>query len=204
MTRTGKDAADWGRAQISDPSQNWYRLCKMFVRMCFAVPSDGTPDAGQAWDRAKFKHRTDNPASIPAFVPVFWELPSVADHVALSLGGGMCLSNDIFRSGQIDVARIHTITTRWGAVLQGWTEDIDSVRVWTPKEPEAETPNITAYLEADNHEDRIAALSRVVKHADGKARVVADRLITLHERRVETGDRIAAARKELRKLEVDR
>lgn len=138
--RTGPAARAWGRAQITKTSAptstgNWYRWCKVFVRMCFNVPSDGTPDAGRAWDRAKFKHVESDPKKIPADVPVFWELPSVADHVAYSTGGGMCLSNDILREGRVDEVPIDLITRKWGGRLLGWTEDIDSKRVY-----EAPTP----------------------------------------------------------------
>lgn len=142
-TRTGREAIAWGRSRIADPSAptstgNWFRWCKVFVRLCFNVPSDGTPDAGKAWDRAKKRHRQSDPSKIPAGVPVFWELPSVADHVALSTGNGRCLSNDIKRSGRIDEVPIDLITRSWGGVLLGWTEDIDGVTVWQAPAPEPE------------------------------------------------------------------
>lgn len=135
--RKGLAAIRWGRSRVGistapTSTGTWYRWCKVFVRMCFNVPSDGTPDAGKAWDRAKYKHHEIDPSRIPAGVPVFWELPSVADHVALSTGGGKCLSSDIRRRGRIDEVPIELITRSWGGRLLGWTEDIDGVRVYVP------------------------------------------------------------------------
>lgn len=201
MTRTGLDARYWALLQVDRPTQSWYRLCLSFVRQSFGRPG-GVADAGTAWDRAQFRHRTDNPEAIPADVPVWWELPSVADHVAYSLGGGWCLSNDILRPGKIDRVRIDTITRSWGGQLQGWAEDINGGRVWTPPAQEKPTPNITAYLEADNYEDKIAALRRVIKHGDGKEVQIATRLVNLHSSRQSLSDHIADARKELKREEV--
>lgn len=140
MTRLGAEAREWALGQVkqrTSPYGTWYRYCLAFVRIAFGRPG-GTPDAGQAWDVAKHKHRTSDPQDIPADAPVFWELPSVADHVAYSLGDGWCLSNDILRSGEIDRVRIQTITSRWGAQLLGWTEDLNGDIVWTlPAPPES-------------------------------------------------------------------
>lgn len=129
--RAKADAIAWGRAQITKRSQDWTRWCLVFVRSCFGIAALW-PDAGTAWDNAKHKHRTTNPDEIPAGAPVFWELASVADHVALSTGRGMCLSNDIRRPGHIAEVPIDEITRRWGGTLLGWTEDLNGVRVYTP------------------------------------------------------------------------
>lgn len=162
-TRTGKAAGDWGRAhsEVALDGRSWYRRCKEFVRLCFGVPSNGTPDAGTAWDRAKHKHVTSNPFEIPAWVPVFWEQPSVADHVALSIGGGRCLSNDFTRTGKIDEVAIDAITKGWGGTLLGWTEDIDGVRVYEPPAPEPPEKNRVQKARMDVH-DAIARLDRAV------------------------------------------
>lgn len=141
MARTPAAAQKWARGQITNPIQNWYRYCLKFVRMAFGLDG-GTPDAGKAWDWARYKHRTSDPNSIPANVPVFWELPSVADHVAYSVGGGWCLSNDIRRTGKIDLVRIDEITRRWGGRLLGWTEDLNGKRVYSGHVPTPQVPAI--------------------------------------------------------------
>jgi GH25 family lysozyme M1 (1,4-beta-N-acetylmuramidase) len=102
----------------------------MFVRLSFGV-TKVIPDAGKSWDASRYKHRTTDAGAgtIPRGVPVYWELPSVADHVALSLGDGWCLSNDILRRGRIDRVRIDTITRTWGGRLLGWTDDLNGVLI---------------------------------------------------------------------------
>lgn len=127
--RGPKLAQSWARDQIARPSQDWTRLCLRFVREAFGLPAV-FPDAGQAWDNAKVKHPTTDADSIPAGVPVFWELPSVADHVAFAIGGGLCISTDAKRRGKPDVVTIDSITTSWGATLLGWTEDLNGFTVY--------------------------------------------------------------------------
>lgn len=141
MTRTGQAAVDWAMKEAAHASRDWYRDCKMFVRLAFLVPSDGTPNAGAAWDRAHFKHPTSDPSSIPLGVPVFWEMESVADHVAVSIGGGIVVSTDWPTSHDVGTVGISTLSNSWHGRLLGWTEDIDGVRVWTPPAPPLPDPN---------------------------------------------------------------
>lgn len=162
-------AIAWGRNQITHPSQNWFRLCKAFSRSCFAVPSDGTPNAGAAWDRAHFKHRETNPQAFPAAVLVHWEMPSVEDHVAVTTGNGMCLSTDFLRTGRVDEVSIDRITREWGGQLLGWAEDIDGQRVWTPPEPPPPPkPDSTRITQARAHVwDAIALIDEAIEHGRG-------------------------------------
>lgn len=174
--RTAKDAVAWGKAQITNPSQDWYRCCLMFVRMCFGV-SAMFPDAGTAWDNAKKKHKTSNPMAIPRGVPVFFETPGVADHVVVSLGDGLCISTDIARRGQVDICKIADIVTRWNAPLLGWTEDLNGVTVYDPTTNTKSTPNITAALKARTNDKRVEALNKVAEHGSAAAKKAAAKWI---------------------------
>jgi hypothetical protein len=127
--RTRREAVAWARGQIDRPSKDYTRLCLQFVRLSFDLPPV-EPDAGRAWDNAKRKHATSNPGAIPFGVPVFWELSSEADHVALSIGGGLCISTDVKRTGRADVVRIASITSGWNGKLLGWTEDLNGFPVY--------------------------------------------------------------------------
>lgn len=130
-------AIRWGREQIANPAKDYTALCLQFVRMCFGLGAV-YPDADGAWDNAKRKHPTTTSTTIPRGVPVFWRVGQYG-HVALSLGGGLCLSTDIKRRGRVDIVRIDTVTQQWGARLLGWTEDLNGVTVWQdkPKAPPA-------------------------------------------------------------------
>lgn len=169
VVRKGNAAIAWGRGQITKPSQDWSRLCLMFVRSCHNVKAK-YPDAGTAWDQAKYKHRTSDPTSIPAGVPVFFETPGKADHVVESTGAGLCLTNDwgAGGKGKIRVARIGDIARTWGPLL-GWTEDINGVRVYTPPptmpaaKPKANTHrHVHANIQQTMPEEKIRADVREV------------------------------------------
>jgi len=167
MTRTGDAAVQWALGEAKDQSRDWYRQCKMFTRLAFAVPSDGTPSAGAAWDRAKFKHPTSDPNNIPAAVPVFWEMESVADHVAVAMGSGLVISTDWPVSHDVGTVGISTLSSAWHGRLLGWTEDIDGVRVWTPPAPEPPDPNRVQKARHEVHA-AIARLDRAIEAGRGQ------------------------------------
>lgn len=134
--RTGEDAIAWGRNQITNPSQDWTRMCLKFVRSCYGIPAKYA-DAGKAWDNAKMRHRNADPFAAPRGAPVFFETPGTADHIVLGLGKGLCLTNDWSAPGKISVARIADIATHWRAPLLGWSEDLNGVVVFKPPAPPA-------------------------------------------------------------------
>lgn len=131
--RTRADAITWGRRQVTNPSQTWLALCLSFVRQAFGLPAL-YPSATAAWEGAALKHRTTSPGSIPAGVPVFFKGGRFG-HVVLSLGGGLCLSNDVVRRGRIDVVRIADITKAWGYPVLGWTGDLNGRSLPEPPPP---------------------------------------------------------------------
>lgn len=203
MARIGAEAIAWARRNADRPPAGlgatdgtWFRMCLQFVRSALGLPG-GIANAGLAWDRATRKHRTSNPADIPAGVPVFWELPSVEDHVALSIGGGLCISTDARRRGAADVVAIDSITRGWNAQLLGWTEDLNGVLIWTAPAPPARKPtvNITRALTAKTRGARRRALERVAERG-GKAAAAAAR------RWLAAMDEVDEARRDLRKHEV--
>jgi hypothetical protein len=142
MARTPEEAAQWARAQLGH--YGWDNLCLSFVRQSFGVDYVGdwptsSRMAGTAWDRARFKHRETDPRKIPFGVPVFFELPTVADHVLFSTADGDGIGNDFIVNGRIDYNKIAEVAARWGALL-GWTEDLVGNRVWSPPTPTPEQP----------------------------------------------------------------
>lgn len=144
MPRTGNEAIAWAKGQIENSTENWYRACLMFVRMCFGLDSL-YPNAGTAYDKAVKKHPVTSGAQVPRGVPVFWETSGTADHIALSLGGGRCISTDAVRKGKPDIVMIDALTQSWHMTLKGWTEDMNGVTVWS--EPKTRGPHIDRALE---------------------------------------------------------
>lgn len=208
--RTGNAAITWARenrnrapaghgSTYAGQSRTWYRMCLQYVRLSYGIPG-GTANAGLAWDRAQHKHRTDNSSSIPRGVPVFWELPSVADHVALSAGDGWCWSNDVQTPGKCNKVRIDDITRAWNGTLLGWTEDLNGVRVWTPPR-RRKTKNITAALSAKTRAARVYALKKVVENGSRKAASAARVWLAALEARDDANEQIAEARAVLKEQE---
>lgn len=198
MAHTAAKAVAWAKGQVQDPDKSYYRLCLQFVRMAFGLGAN-YPDAGTAWDRAAKKHKTSDPMEIPRGVPVFWELPSVADHIALSLGDGKCISNDVVTKGDVDIVKIDSITQNWGGKLLGWTEDLNGVTVYHPKPA---TLNITAALKARTNEKRVEALKKVVENGSKAAQNAASKYLTALAEREQANAKIDAARASLKKIEV--
>lgn len=108
--------------------------CLKQVRLCYGVTNKYL-SAAKAWAGAEHKHRSGS-AGIPRGVPVFWVGGSHGyGHIAISLGDGLCETTDFVVSGGFGVARIDDITKRWGLIFEGWTEDLNGVRVYTPPPP---------------------------------------------------------------------
>lgn len=132
MPRDASEALAWARGQHRDGGNEWGGLCLVFVRSCFGVDAR-FPSAAAAWDGAKHKHRETDGAKVPRGVPYFWTGGSQGfGHVVLSAGGGLCWSNDISGAGLISLVKINEITRAWRQTPQGWTEDINGVRIWKP------------------------------------------------------------------------
>jgi hypothetical protein len=109
--------------------------CLATVRKYYNVGSKyGT--AALSWQHAAHKHFSNDGRDAPRGAPVWWTGGSRgAGHVAISVGGGLCLSTDWARRGKIDYAHINEITSRWGLDYKGWTREINDVVVWQPTPP---------------------------------------------------------------------
>lgn len=105
-------------------------FCERFVRGLFGFPAMYAT-ANLAWQDTSFPHRGDMDA--PAGVPVFWDIlggPNVnADHIAMSTGGGFCVSTSAGPGRTVAKVGIKDLTVRWGMVYRGWSEDYHRVRV---------------------------------------------------------------------------
>lgn len=116
--------------------------CEKFVRQAFGFPARYS-SALKAWNATKHRHGDINNA--PAGVPIFWRLhpanPNYGlGHVALSVGGGYCISTSVGPGRSIGKVGIATLTRSWGMTPLGWTEDYHGRRVHTPAKPAPARP----------------------------------------------------------------
>lgn len=136
--RTGQAAADYARARVGDtmPDEG---LCLQFTRQNFAVASYYY-SAADAWNAARYRHVGDRRP--PVGTPVFFNSSSIYNHVCITVepDGGEVVStwnDDIRLYPSLDA------TEDAFGPYQGWTEDLNTVRVYVPPPPpEPEPPDI--------------------------------------------------------------
>lgn len=105
--------------------------CEVFVRTCFGFPAMYA-SARRAWEDTERRHAD---VDAPAGVPVYWDILSGVnvdfDHIALSVGGGFCVSTSAGPGRTVAKVGIDDLTRRWGMVYRGWSEDYHRVLVHT-------------------------------------------------------------------------
>ena len=126
LNHWGAHAIRWARGQIISRSQNWDHMCQSFVRQSFGLP--GIYDtASEAWF-AGLKRGNTPINDIPAGVPVYWG----PNHVALSTGGGNCISTDVLRAGwpdEVPIATLHN-GVHWSLTFRGWSPEVSGRRIY--------------------------------------------------------------------------
>jgi hypothetical protein len=126
--RTIDEAIEWGRGQVSSPSQSWQGKCQTFVRSCDGVGAWALT-AYDAWLRIPAAHRSDAGSvhDAPRGAALYFRHASGdprPGHVVLATKSN-CLSNDIYRKGMIDCAPRDIFASHWGMTYLGWS-------LWTP------------------------------------------------------------------------
>lgn len=103
--------------------------CEVFVRTCFGFPPM-YGSARLAWEDTEHRHTDTNP---PAGVPVYWDILAGDnvnfDHIALSVGGGFCISTSAGPGRTVAKVGIQDLTDRWGMRYRGWSEDYHREKV---------------------------------------------------------------------------
>jgi len=123
MIRTGAKLFLWIRSHRKWPAG----YCLQYTRTAFNVGAK-YPDASTGWRNAKYKHTSYPP---PRGVPVWWTGGSKGHgHVAVSAGKGKCWSTDAKGATNVAKVDIRELTRRWGLRYEGWSEDINGVRVY--------------------------------------------------------------------------
>ena len=158
---TGPAAVARAKKLMDNQVLKWPGKSLKFVRFCYGV-APKYKNAKSAWDGADKKHRLKNYDSVPLGVPVFWDLDDCG-HIAISIGGGRCLSTDILRLGNVDLVKMSTITSRWGADFLGYTEDLNDATVYTP--PRKDPPAYPAGLRVDASSPSAKTLQAQLKKA---------------------------------------
>ena len=112
----GEDAVQWGMGRIG--SREWYRLCLAFVNRAWGRRIAGLNKATARESMNSVPRRMDG--TPPPGAAVYWDTGGSAGHVALSVGDGTELSNDIMAPGLISRVPASLFASKWHAKYMGW------------------------------------------------------------------------------------
>lgn len=170
MPRSGSEAIAWA----NKVNFGYKGLCLMFVRSAFNVAAK-YPTAYMAWLGAKKKHKTSDPNSIPAGVPVFIDVPGLAaGHVALSVGNGKIRTNLSWRGTVETVSINYYLGLKKGTKLLGWTEDLNGVTVYTAPKGSNGKPDHSTSAKKSTYVQLPKSVSRWAVYPTNKAPVKAN------------------------------
>ncbi len=119
--RSSAQAIEWARAQVGNPSRNWFNLCLNFVAQAYGWRNSGVSYAIDHFDVGAEHQRFRKDRNPPPGALLFWKTGRRPGHVAIYLGGGQIASNDILRTGRIDIVDASAPERLWGATYVGWT-----------------------------------------------------------------------------------
>lgn len=174
IKRTFVDAAGVTPKEAIATARSWSKSRKfMGVGMCLATVRQyygvgaGIPTAADSWAMSDHKRGVREGKSVPRGTPVYWTGGSEGSgHIAISVGGGVCLSTDWREPGKIDYAHIDDITSHWGLTFRGYTFEVNGVQVWAPAPPVG-TVHLSNLRPGKRHKDVLALKKQMAKKGYG-------------------------------------
>ncbi|MFI0742478.1 peptidase M23 [Streptomyces sp. NPDC021100] len=120
--RSVAEAIAWAKSHAgSNSTGSWYARCLAFTAIVYGWSFSGVNYAIDHYNVVPKDMRHDGDRHPPPGALMYWDTGHRAGHIAVYLGGGKIASNDILRSGYIDVVDADLIETKWGAKYVGWT-----------------------------------------------------------------------------------
>ncbi|MEU5425778.1 peptidase M23 [Streptomyces olivoreticuli] len=120
--RSVPEAIAWAKSHAGANSSNsWYARCLAFTAIVYGWSFSGVDYAIDHYTVVPKDMRHDGDRHPPPGALMYWDTGHRAGHIAVYLGDGKIASNDILRSGYIDVVDADLIETKWGAKYVGWT-----------------------------------------------------------------------------------
>lgn len=113
-------ALDWANSQVVNPTRDWTRDCQMFARSAVHASAFGTT-ALNAWKSTPNEYRRytypPRPGSIAYYVN---PANPGAGHAVFVGDNGKVYSNDIKRTGKIDIVNWNVFQKKWGMKYLGY------------------------------------------------------------------------------------
>lgn len=115
-TRSCQDAIRYVLSQVTAPEKSWFYLCLNLQTVAYGAPQT-IPNAIDQWNGMPEELRHSPNTVAPPGALMFW----APNHVAMSLGNNMLVSNDVLGNGRVWIVSFETIQARWGFTYLGWT-----------------------------------------------------------------------------------
>lgn len=115
-TRTCQDAMRYVLSQVTAPEKSWFYLCLNLQTIAYGAPQT-IPNAIDQWNGMPEELRHSPNTVAPPGALMFW----APNHIAMSLGNNMLVSNDVLGTGGVFIVSFETIQARWGMTYLGWT-----------------------------------------------------------------------------------
>lgn len=120
--RSVTEAIAWAKDHAGDNSTaDWYARCLAFTAIVYGWNYSGVSYAIDHYTVVPADMRHDGDRHPPPGALMYWDTGHRAGHIAVYLGDGKIASNDILRSGYIDIVDAGLIESKWGAKYVGWT-----------------------------------------------------------------------------------
>ncbi|MFD8025789.1 peptidase M23 [Streptomyces lavendulae] len=118
--RSTADAITWAKAQPARKEGKWWRRCLAFTAIVYGWNVSGVESAIIHYREIPASMKHVGSRDIPPGALMYWDTGNPWGHVAVYLGDGMIVSNDIRRPGYLDVVPAAEIESKWGAKYLGW------------------------------------------------------------------------------------
>jgi hypothetical protein len=131
--RTGLPGAEqaMGRAYILVGRHGYFQLCARLAANIWGRPRAGYASAADQWNAMVVSGNAHEDRQPPVGALLFWATSGHLGHVAVYLGGGRIVSNDIADrwpgEGGVYLVDVSDIEDRWGAQYLGWAPPVYAV-----------------------------------------------------------------------------
>lgn len=119
-TKAYQKALNWANQQVTNPTRDWTRMCQSFARTAVHASAFGTT-ALKAWQSTPIEAKRftypPRPGSIAYYVNP--KNPG-AGHAVFVGDNGKVYSNDIKRTGKIDIVNWNVFQKKWGMQYLGY------------------------------------------------------------------------------------
>jgi hypothetical protein len=123
--RTVTEAIAWANAHSGrNSTADWYQRCLALTAIIYGWGFSGVQYAIDHYKVVPANMRHDKDRNPPPGALMYWDTGHRAGHIAVYLGGGKVVSNDISRPKYVDIVDADAFEKKWRAKYIGWTPPV--------------------------------------------------------------------------------